>query len=157
MFRPQMTDVSGNTTSQYAVVAPISVATDISPSRQTRESSNEFLQEHTIISELKKKDRSPGKLKYVDVEFNNVSTEQRAQITRKEGPTAGKNVFYEDWTVPRPRPRKQPPPPPTTKPKPVSKVKSLAQMVVPVDTATTSGETVKTKARCASESETVDD
>ena len=157
MFRPQMTDVSGNTTSQYAVVAPISVATDISPSRQTRESSNEFLQEHTIISELKKKDRAPGKLKYVDVEFNNVSTEQRAQITRKEGPTASKNVFYEDWTVPRPRPRKQPPPPPTTKPKPVSKAKSLAQMVVPVDTATISGETVKTKARCASESETVDD
>lgn len=156
MFRLQMTDVSGNTASQYAVVAPISVATDISPSRQTRESSNEFLQEHTIISELKKKDRAAGRLKYVDVEFNNVSTEQHAQVTRKEVPTAGKSVVYEDWTVPRPRPRKQPPPPPTTKPKP-AKAKSLAQMVVPVDTATISGETVKTKARCASESDTIDD
>lgn len=149
-----MTDVSGNTTSQYAVIAPISVSTDISPSRQTRESSNKFLQEHTIISELKKKDRVTGKLKYVDVEFNNVATEQRAETTKKEGPR--NNMNYEDWTVPRARPRKQPPPPPPTKPKSVSKAKSLAQIVVPVDTAI-SGETVKTKARCASESDTVED
>ena len=157
MFRPQMTDVSGNTTSQYAVVAPISVSTDISPSRQTRESSNKFLQEHTIISELKKKDRAPGKLKYVDVEFNNAGTEQRAETTKRDGPRPTVvNANYEDWTVPRPRPRKQPPPPPTTKPKPVTKAKSIAQMVVPADTAV-AGETIKTKARCASETDTVDD
>ena len=155
MFRPQMTDVSGNSTSQYAVVAPISVSTDISPSRQTRESSNKFLQEHTIISELKKKDRVPGKLKYVDVEFNNAVTEQRIETTRRDRPTVV-NTNYEDWTVPRPRPRKQPPPPPTTKPKPVYKAKSIAQMVVPADTEA-AGETVKTKARCASETDTVDD
>ena len=155
MFRPQMTDVSGNTTSQYAVVAPISVSTDISPSRQTRESSNEFLQEHTIISELQKKDRVVGKLKYVDVEFNNAGTEQRAETTKRDGRTV--NANFEDWTVPRPRPRKQPPPPPpNTKPKPVFKAKSIAQMVVPVDTAV-AGETVKMKARCASESDTIDD
>lgn len=155
MFRPQMTDVSGNSTSQYAIVAPISVSTDISPSRQTRESSNKFLQEHTIISELKKKDRAPGKLKYVDVEFTNAATEQRVETTRRDGPTVV-NTNYEDWTVPRPRPRKQPPPPPTTKPKPVYKAKSIAQMVVPADTEV-AGETVKTKARCASETDTVDD
>ena len=152
MFRPQMTDVSGNSTSQYAIVAPISVSTDISPSRQTRESSNKFLQEHTIISELKKKDRVPGKLKYVDVEFNNAATEQRIETTRRDVV----NTNYEDWTVPRPRPRKQPPPPPTTKPKPVYKAKSIAQMVVPADTEA-AGESVKTKARCASETDTIDD
>ena len=159
MFRPQMTDVSGNTTSQYAVVAPISVSTDISPSRQTRESSNKFLQEHTIISELKKKDRNPaGRLKYVDVEFTNSNTLERSETSKREGPiVVNVNTNYEDWTVPRPRPRKQPPPPPpNAKPKPITKAKSIAQMVVPVDTAV-AGETVKTKARCASETDTVDD
>ena len=157
MFRPQMTDVSGNTTSQYAVVAPISVSTDISPSRQTRESSNKFLQEHTILSELKKKGPTPARrLKYVDVEFTNSNTLERLETTKREGPTVV-NTNYEDWTVPRPRPRKQPPPPPpNAKPKPVIKAKSIAQMVVPADTAV-AGETIKTKARCASETDTTDD
>jgi len=90
----------------------------------------------------------------VDVEFNNSST--REQTTKKKVFKSAKSSNdFEDWTVPRAKPRKQPPPPPTTKPKPVSKAKSVAQIVVPE--AVVSGETVKTKARCVSESDTTDE
>jgi len=145
----QMMDASRDNGSQYAVIAPISFSADISPSRQTRESSNAFLQEHTVLTELKSRDRSRGNIKYVDLELNNVdhkSCEEEETIFKKE---TTHNPNKEDWTFPRPKARKIPPP--IVKPKPISKAKSTAQI-------SSSGDVTSSKLvrqRTSSESDTV--
>jgi len=141
-----MTDASSGTTSQYAVIAPISFSSDISPSRQTRESSNVFLQEHTVLSELKNRERSKGKLKYVDLELNYVDHESREEeeVFKRDNPNK------EDWTFPRPKARKTPPP--VVKPKPISKAKSTAQIPLSGDRRSPEA---PVKQRTSSESDTV--
>ena len=146
-----MTDASRGNDSQYAVIAPISLSSDISPSRQTRESSNVFLQEHTVLSELKNRERSRGHVKYVDLELSNVDHESREEeepVFKKE---TTHNPNKEDWTFPRPKARKTPPP--IVKPKPISKAKSTAQ--IPLSEDLTSSDQGPVKQRTASESDTV--
>jgi len=141
-----MTDASRDNGTQYAVIAPISFSTDISPSRQTRESSNAFLQEHTVLTELKNRDRSRGNVKYADLELNNADQEWREEeepVFKKDNPNK------EDWTFPRPKARKTPPP--IIRPKPITKAKSTAQ--IPLSGDVTSIEPVKQ--RTTSESDTV--